>query len=82
VAGAVHFRSVSASDKLENPALKCEAEGVLAFGNSQMFAPNPNRPLRQTLMLSLVVIGAAALGAVVLYGVTSWLGVVVHQGLR
>jgi multisubunit Na+/H+ antiporter MnhC subunit len=47
-----------------------------------MFAPNPNRPLRQTLMLSLIVIGAAALGAVVLYGVTSWLGVVVHQGLR
>jgi hypothetical protein len=47
-----------------------------------MFAPNPNRPLRQTLMLGLVVVGAAALGAVVLYGATSWLWLVVHQGLR
>ncbi len=55
---------------------------ALAFGKLQMFAPDPNRPLRHTLMLGLVVIGAAALGAVVLYGVTSWLWLVLHQGLR
>lgn len=47
-----------------------------------MFAPNPNRPLRQTIMLGMIVVGAAALGAVVLYGVTTWLWVVAHQGLR
>lgn len=47
-----------------------------------MFAPNPNRPLRQTIMLGMVVVGAAALGAVILYGVTTWLWLVVHQGLR
>jgi hypothetical protein len=29
-----------------------------------------------------VVIGAAALGAVVLYAATSWLWLVVHQGLH
>jgi hypothetical protein len=29
-----------------------------------------------------VVMGAAALGAVVLYAATSWLWLVVHQGLR
>ena len=46
-----------------------------------MFAPNPNRPLRQTLMLGLVVIGAAAVGAVILYAATGWLWLVVHQGL-
>jgi hypothetical protein len=34
----------------------------------------PNRPLGQTLVLSAVVIGTSALGAVVLYAVTGWLG--------
>jgi hypothetical protein len=29
-----------------------------------------------------VVVGAAALGAVILYAATTWLWVVVHQGLR
>ena len=33
----------------------------------------PNRPLGQTLLLSAVVIGTAALDAVVVYAVTSWL---------
>jgi hypothetical protein len=47
-----------------------------------MFAPQPNRPLRQTLLLSTVVIGVTMLGAVILYAVTEWLWLVVHQGLR
>jgi hypothetical protein len=47
-----------------------------------MFAPNPNRRLRETIFLGLVVVGAAALGAVVLYGATTWLWLFVHQGLR
>jgi multisubunit Na+/H+ antiporter MnhC subunit len=42
----------------------------------------PNRPLGQTLVLSAVVIGTSALGAVVLYAVTGWLWLVVHQGLH
>jgi hypothetical protein len=33
-------------------------------------------------MLGLVVIGTAGIGAVVLYGATSWLWLVAHQGLR
>ncbi|MGN6748253.1 MAG: hypothetical protein ACTHJS_06630 [Xanthobacteraceae bacterium] len=47
-----------------------------------MFAPNPNRRLRETIFLGGVVAGAAALGAVILYGATTWLWIVVHQGLR
>ena len=42
----------------------------------------PNRPLGQTLVLSAVVIGTSALGAVVLYAVTGWLWLVLHQGLH
>ena len=49
---------------------------------SKMFTPNPNRPLRQTLLLGTVVIGAMILGAAILYVVTSWLWLVVHQGLH
>jgi hypothetical protein len=33
-------------------------------------------------VLSAVVIGTSALGAVVLYAVTGWLWLVVHQGLH
>jgi hypothetical protein len=47
-----------------------------------MFARNPNRSLAQTFFLSALVIGAAFLGAVVLYAVTGWLWLVVHQGLH
>jgi hypothetical protein len=47
-----------------------------------MFAPNPNRRLRETIFLGAVVVGAAALGAVVLYGATTWLWLIAHQGLR
>ena len=42
----------------------------------------PTRPLEQTLVLSAVVIGTAALGAVVLWAATGWLWLVVHQGLH
>jgi hypothetical protein len=48
----------------------------------RMFTPQPNRPLRQTLLLGIVVIGVTMLGAVILYAVTEWLWLVVHQGLR
>ncbi len=48
----------------------------------KMFAPNPNRRLRETIFLGAVVIGAAALGAVVLYAATTWLWLVAHQGLH
>jgi hypothetical protein len=47
-----------------------------------MFAPNPNRRLRETIFLGVVVMGAAALGAIVLYAATTWLWIVVHEGLR
>jgi hypothetical protein len=39
-------------------------------------------PLRRSLLGSAVVIGVTALGAVILYAVTEWLWLVVHQGLR
>jgi hypothetical protein len=42
----------------------------------------PSRPLGQTLVFSAVVIGTSELGAVVLYAVTGWLWLVVHQGLH
>ena len=47
-----------------------------------MFAPNPNRSLGETLLLGTVVIGVMMLGAVIVYAVTSWLWLVVHQGLH
>jgi multisubunit Na+/H+ antiporter MnhC subunit len=47
-----------------------------------MFSPQPNRPLRQTLFLATIVIGFTMLGAVILYAVTEWLWLVVHQGLH
>jgi hypothetical protein len=42
----------------------------------------PTRPLRQTLLLGTVVIGTMFLTAVVLWAVTSWLWLVLHQGLH
>jgi hypothetical protein len=47
-----------------------------------MFAPNPKRPFLETLLLSAVVVGSAALAAVVLYGATGWLWLVLHEGLH
>ena len=43
--------------------------------------PQP-RPLRHTLLASAAVIGVTMLAAVILYAVTEWLWLVVHQGLR
>ena len=47
-----------------------------------MFAPDPNRSLGDTLILTAMVIGTGALGAVILYAVTGWLWLVAHQGLQ
>jgi len=44
--------------------------------------PRSRKPLRQTLPAVAAVIGAMMLGAVILYAVTEWLWLVVHQGLR
>jgi hypothetical protein len=47
-------------------------------------APRPPTPrrLRYTLGASVVVIGVTLLGAVILWVVTEWLWLVVHEGLR
>ena len=42
----------------------------------------PTRPLGQTLVLSAMVIGTMALGAVILWAATHGLWLVVHQGLH
>jgi hypothetical protein len=42
----------------------------------------PSRPLRYSLLASVVVIVATAFAGVVLYAVTEWLWLVVHQGLH
>jgi hypothetical protein len=47
-----------------------------------MSALPPHRPFRQTLFLSAVVIAVTAFAAVILWAVTSWLWLVVHQGLH
>jgi hypothetical protein len=47
--------------------------------------PRPKRPQPGPLwngLLAVAVIGTMMLGAVILYGVTGWLWLVVHQGLR
>jgi multisubunit Na+/H+ antiporter MnhC subunit len=41
-----------------------------------------NRPVGQTLLLGAVVIGTTMLAAVILYAVTGWLWLVVHEGLH
>jgi len=47
-----------------------------------MFRPNPKRSLGETLLLGTAVIGVMMLGAVIVYAVTGWLWLVVHQGLH
>jgi hypothetical protein len=42
----------------------------------------PQRPLRQSLLWSTVVIAVTALAAVILWAVTSWLWLVVHERLH
>jgi hypothetical protein len=44
-----------------------------------MFSPNPKRSLGQTLVRAMVI-GTMMLGAVILYAVTGWLWLVLHQG--
>ena len=50
--------------------------------DTEMFRPDPKRPLHNTLVLGTILIGTAALGAVVLYAITGWLWLVIHQGLH
>lgn len=42
----------------------------------------PQRSLRESLLLSAVVIAVAALAAVILWAATSWLWLVAHEGLH
>jgi len=42
----------------------------------------PQRPLRESLAWSAVVIAVTALAAVVLWAITGWLWLVVHEGLH
>jgi hypothetical protein len=42
----------------------------------------PQRPLRESLFWSAVVIAVAALAAVILWAATSWLWLVIHEGLH
>jgi hypothetical protein len=55
----------------------------LLFGGVWGKYPTPvPGPLRRSLLGVIIVIGAMALGAVILWAVTEWLWLVVHQGLR
>ena len=53
-----------------------------AMLSPNMFAPQANRPVGQTLLLGTVVIGTTMLATVILYAVTGWLWLVVHEGLH
>jgi hypothetical protein len=46
------------------------------------FKPDPKRPFFDTLFLAAVVFATMAFGAVVLWAVTGWLWLVVHEGLH
>jgi ABC-type transport system involved in cytochrome bd biosynthesis fused ATPase/permease subunit len=52
----------------------------MAMLSPNIFAPRANRPVGQTLLLGAVVIGTTMLAAVILYTVTGWFWLVVHQG--
>jgi hypothetical protein len=47
-----------------------------------MFAPNPKRSFTATLLLGAIVFGVMAIGGTLLWAVTGWLWLVVHQGLH
>jgi hypothetical protein len=64
----------------ENPLRGANAEMRAALARGPTF-PAP-RPLRYSLLASVVVIGATALGAVVLYAATEGIWLIVHQGLQ
>ena len=42
----------------------------------------PQRPLRESLLLSAVVIAIAGVAATILWAATGWLWLVVHEGLH
>jgi hypothetical protein len=55
----------------------------MIFEYLDVFKQNPRPPItRHTLLASVVVIGVTALAAVILWVVTEWLWLVVHEGLR
>jgi multisubunit Na+/H+ antiporter MnhC subunit len=54
----------------------------MAMLSPNIFAPRANRPVGQTLLLGAVVVGTTMLAAVILYAVTGWFWLVVHQGLH
>ena len=54
----------------------------MATLSAKVFAPRANRPVGQTLLLGAVVIGTTMLAAVILYAVTGWVWLVVHEGLH
>ena len=58
---------------------KDEARRIAANNATTMSRPPRPRPLRQTLLAAMVVIGATALGAFILYFATEGLFLVAHQ---
>jgi hypothetical protein len=54
---------------------------MLAPSEREPRTPVPG-PLRHSLLGSVLVIGAFAIGAVILWAVTQWLWLVVHAGLH
>jgi hypothetical protein len=76
-------RARSTSDRQRSARPKkigAEAE-MLAPAERGSTTPVPG-PLRRTLLGTIIVIGAMAIGAVILWAVTEWLWLVVHEGLR
>jgi hypothetical protein len=60
-----------------------DEDGAIVFKvATEMSTLPPHRPFRETLLLSAAVITVTALAAVILWAVTSWLWLVVHQGLH
>jgi hypothetical protein len=68
--------------KVKNPKAPAVKARVGGLGPLNMFAPNPNRSFAATLLLSAIVFGVVAIGATLLWAVTGWLWLIVHQGLH
>ena len=62
--------------------MKTAAQYRDAGKSVSILAPRANRSLGQTLLLGAVVIGTMMIAAVILYAITGWLWLVVHQGLH
>jgi hypothetical protein len=74
-------KSEGAGSERERPKwIGADAEMLAPLERGPTFPPS--RPLRYSLLASVVVIVATVLAAVVLYAVTEWLWLVVHQGLH